>query len=270
MAYDKVLNDILERKQRAETGKYNCLPLPFTRFKSCFPGIERGKYLIISANQKIGKSKLADFLFVYEPVFFGISHPEFKFKTIYFSLEMSAIAKYYEFLSHLLFRLDNIVIAPTQLKSVENDHPVPQRIIDLLNSEKYQKYIKFYEEHVEYHTDSANPTGLRKVVRGYADTHGKYNYIPYKVINDVTGVEETRMRLNPDNPYTPNDPDEYVIVVTDNAANITTEKGMTQKESIEKWSKDLISFRDLLNYIPVLIQHQALYCTNNLMSYYIM
>ena len=65
------------------------------------------------------------------------------------------------------------------------------------------------------------------------------------------------MRLDPDKPYTADDEEEYTIIITDNAANISTEKGMSQKEAIEKWSKDCIIFRDQLNYIPVLIQHQA-------------
>ena len=204
-----------------------------------------------------GKSKLADFLFIYEPIFFAIENPQFHFKVLYFTLEMSASAKELEFYSYLLFKLDNLIISPVDLRSVDSTHPIKQEILDLLQSEKYQKYIKFYEEHVEYFADSSNPTGLRKVVRNYADTHGKYNYIEYEAVNEVTGEKEMRTRLDPDKPYIPDDEDEYVVIITDNAANISTEKGMSQKEAIEKWSKDCIKFRDQLNYIPVLIQHQA-------------
>lgn len=257
MGFSKVFQELKERKKRVEEGKYNCIPLPFPRFQKIFPGIERGRFLIVTANQKLGKSKLSDFLFIYEPIFFGIENPNFHFKVIYFTLEMSPEAKYLEFLSHLLFRLDNKVVSPVDLRSVDNKHPVPQEILDLLETERYQRYIKYYEEHIEYHSDSSNPTGLRKIVRSYADTHGHYNYIPYTTINDITREKEVRQRLDPDNSYTPDDPEEYVIIITDNAANISTEKGMSQKEAIEKWSKDCIVFRDQLKYIPVLIQHQS-------------
>ena len=256
MGFSKVFKDLIDRKQRAEEGKFNCIPLPFPRYQKLLPGVERGTYLIVTANQKIGKSKFTDYMFVYEPIFFAVDHPNFHFKVIYFTLEMSAQAKYLEFLSHLLYRLDNLIVSPADLRSVDNKYPIKQEILDLLQSEKYQKYIKFYEEHIEYFSDSSNPTGLRKVVRSYADTHGKYNHVPYEVVNEVTGEKETKMRLDPDNPYTPDDPEEYVIIITDNAANISTEKGMSQKEAIEKWSKDCIIFRDQLNYIPILIQHQ--------------
>lgn len=257
MGFTKVFKELVERKQRAESGKFNCIPFPFPRFRNILPGIERGKFLIITANQKIGKSKFCDFMFIYEPIFFAIDNPQFHFKVIYFTLEMSPTAKYQEFLSHLLYRLDGLVISPTDLKSVDSSHPVKQEILDLLQTDRYQKYIKFYEEHVEYYCESSNPTGLRKIVRAYADTHGTYNHVKFETINEVTGEKEIKQRLDPDNPYTPNDPEEYVVVITDNAANITTEKGMTQKEAIEKWSKDQIVFRDQLNYICVLIQHQS-------------
>lgn len=257
MGFSKVFQDLVDRKERAERGEYNCIPFPFPRFQKLFPGFERGTYVLITSNQKLGKSKLSDFLFVYEPIFFGFANPDFHFKVIYFTLEMSVESKYHEFLSHLLYRLNNIVVSPTDLKSVDNKHPLPQHILDLLQSDLYQQYIKFYEEHIEYYADNTNPTGLRKIVRNYADTHGKYNHINYEVINDITGEKEIKQRLDPDNPYTPNDESEYVIIVCDNAANITPEKGMTQKEAIEKWSKDCIVFRDQLKYIPVLIQHQT-------------
>lgn len=257
MGFSKVFQDLVERKERAEKGEYNCLPLPFPRFRKYFPGIERGKYLIITANQKVGKSKFADYIFIYEPIFFGIEHPEFHFHVIYFTLEMSPNAKYQEFLSFLLYRLDNKVVSPADLRSIDSEHPLPQEILDLLQTDIYQKYIKYYEEHVDYYGDIRNPTGMRKVVRAYANEHGHYNYVPYETIDDVTGKVVTRQRLDPDKPYTADDESEYVVVITDNAANITTESGMSQKEAIEKWSKDYIQFRDQLLYIPVLIQHQA-------------
>ena len=53
MGFTKVFKELVERKQRAESGKFNCIPFPFPRFRNLLPGIERGKYLIITANQKL-------------------------------------------------------------------------------------------------------------------------------------------------------------------------------------------------------------------------
>jgi hypothetical protein len=258
MGFSKVFKDLVERKERAESGKYNCIPFPFPRFRSLVPGIERGRYVCITASAKIGKSKFCDFMFVYEPLFFAIDNPQFRFKVIYFTLEVNAETKYLEFLSHLLYRLDNIVVSPVDLRSVNNEKPISQNVLDLLNTEEYQKYIKFYEEHIEYIDTIANPTGINKYCRDYAEKNGKFNHIPYKTTNEVTGEEETRMKLDPDNPYTPNDEEEYRIVIIDNAANLTTEKGLTMRETIDKMSKYCITLRNQLNYIMVLVQHQSL------------
>ena len=101
---EKLTNDINRlklRRQRAVEGKYNCIPFPFPRFKSLFPGVEQEKFIIITANQKVGKSKFTDYLLVYEPLFFSMQHPELKVKILYFTLEMSPSAKRDEFYCHL-------------------------------------------------------------------------------------------------------------------------------------------------------------------------
>ena len=205
-----------------------------------------------------GKSKLSDFLFVYELVFFVVDvNPDFKFKVLYFTLEMSPDSKYIEFLCHLLYRLDGLVVSTTDLMSTNNERPIPDYILDKINSERYQKYIKVFEESVEYLTVS-NPTGINKLCREYAEQHGKFNHVPYEVIDDITGQKQTRMKLDPDNPYTQDDEEEYRIVIVDNAANLSSENGMNKMETIDKLSKYFIILRNQLKYILVLIQHQAL------------
>lgn len=51
--FEEVVQDIKDRRQRAIDGKYNCLPLPFPRFRNIFPGLEQERYLLITANQKV-------------------------------------------------------------------------------------------------------------------------------------------------------------------------------------------------------------------------
>ena len=79
-----------------------------------------------------GKSKLADKLFIYDPLFFCMEHPEIKTKVLYFTLEMSASEKFLEFQSHLLFKLDGITISPTALKSTDSSKPMILEILEKL------------------------------------------------------------------------------------------------------------------------------------------
>lgn len=43
----------IERRQRLLDGKFNCIPLPFPRFRRVFPGLEQKKYIVVTASQKV-------------------------------------------------------------------------------------------------------------------------------------------------------------------------------------------------------------------------
>jgi len=53
--YNRVYNDLLERRERILSGKINCIPWGLPRFEDKLPGIEKGTYYLLSANSKIGK-----------------------------------------------------------------------------------------------------------------------------------------------------------------------------------------------------------------------
>ena len=95
--FEEVQAENLTRRERVVEGKFNCLPFPFERFSKIYPGFEQSKFVILTANQKVGKSKLADYLFIYEPLFNMLDKGGPKIKVIYFSLEMAAKEKYNEF-----------------------------------------------------------------------------------------------------------------------------------------------------------------------------
>jgi hypothetical protein len=73
----------------------------------------------------------------------------------------------------------------------------------------------------------------------------------------MTGQPIKKQVVDQVNPYTPDDPEEYRIVILDNASNVSPEQGMKKMETIEKIAKNAITLRDQLNYTFVLIQHQA-------------
>lgn len=255
--FSDVISYIKDRKQRAESGIYNCIPFPFKRFREWLPGTEMGKFIVVTANQKVCKTKFCDFVYVYETLFFLMEHPEIKVKIFYFPLEESAKKKFIEFQCHLLYRLDGIVISPTELTSTDKDKPVPDRIIELLESERYQKYIKKFEEIVEYVDDERNPTGINKKCRDFALANGHLNFKTIEVKDPVTGKMVEKSKIDPVNPYTPDDPELYKIVILDNAANLSLESGMNKMQTIEKMAKYAITLRNQLNYTFILVQHQA-------------
>lgn len=176
---------------------------------------------------------------------------------LYFTLEVSPEEKYNEFLCHLLFKLDNIIISTTELKSTDKDNPLDPKILDLIESDRYQYYIKAYEEMVIYVDDQKNPTGINKYCRDYALNHGHLNFKKETKKDKLTGELIEFDMIDPLNPYTPDDPEEIRIIVLDNASNLTNESGMKKMETIDKMSKYGIGLRNQLQYVFVLIQHQS-------------
>ena len=86
---EDILKKVKQKKQRRRDGKFNCLPFKFARAKKRFPGFERGKYYLFSANQKVGKSKLVDDLFLHYPDELRKSGKDIHTKVLYFSFEES-------------------------------------------------------------------------------------------------------------------------------------------------------------------------------------
>ena len=53
--YNRVYQNLIERRERILNGRINCIPWGLPRFENQLPGIEQGKYYLITANSKIGK-----------------------------------------------------------------------------------------------------------------------------------------------------------------------------------------------------------------------
>lgn len=194
-------------------------------------------------------------MIMYNPLFYMMEHPdEFNMKIIYFTLEMSKDEKFYDFLCHLLFKLDNIEIGTLDLKSTDKNKPLDEKILKLIMSEKYQKYINKFQEMVIFIDDIKNPTGINKFCREYALERGTIFRKNITTKDENTGEAVQREIVDH---FEWNDPDCYYMIVLDNFANLTTESGMNKIDNITKMSKYFITLRDQLQYHIVAVQHQA-------------
>lgn len=255
--FDRVFQDLVQRKERISQGLLNCIPSPFPRFREVFPGMEQGKYLLFSANSKIGKTQIADDMCLYEPLFYAIEHSDVKIHWFYFSWEMSAEQKYRQFLCHLLYRLSNgeTRIDTKQLRSIDAERVLPDEIIELLQDEKYQRYIRYFEENVTFVEDVRHPTGIKKFLEEYAERTGKIHHTS-KEFHDTKGnVTDVKQVFDY---YEPNDPELYNVVIFDHISLITLERGLDVRATIEMFSnKFLVQLRNRYNFTFVVIQQQA-------------
>lgn len=253
---DRIINTLKERRERILSGEVNCIPSSFTRFREDFVGVEQGKYYLISGQTKSAKTQITTNMFVYNPLFYAYNNPDkIHLKIFYFPLEESVESITLRFMSHILSKLskDNIRISPLDLKSTNETKPVPKEVLELLETEEYQKLLKFYEETVMFFEDRG-ATGIYKQIKSYAEKNGTIHRKKITITNKETGDSEIREVFDY---YEPFDPKEYVIIVVDHVSLLNTESGMDLRECINRLSEYMIMFRNRYNYTPVIVQQQG-------------
>jgi len=250
---ERIINHLEERRNKVLQGEINCIPLPFNRFKEEFPGIEQGKYYLITAATKGSKTQFTNYIFIYNTILYSFYHPNIiKPKIFYYNLEETKENITLRFMSFLLYLFDNIRISPTDLSSTDKDKPVDNKIIELLNSKKYTDIIDYYEEVVEFKT-GRNPTAVWKDVSSYANAHGVTHYKKSKYTDDFGVVRET----DAFDYYEPNNSNEYVFIIIDHVSLIEPELKLSLREAINKLSEYMVLLRNRYHYIPVVVQQQS-------------
>lgn len=252
---DRILDSLEEKRQRVINGGINCIPSPFKGFRRDFPGVEQGKFYLISGSSKSGKSQIASYLFLFVPVLYAYNNPDkARLQIFYFPLEETAEKITLRFMSYLLYTMSEhrIRVSPLDLQSINADKPVNREVLDILHSLEYQSILRFYEEHVHFMSDR-NPTGIWKTVNRYAEEAGTVHRKTVVIENKETGIKQEKEVFDY---YEPKDKDEYVEVIVDHASLVERERGLNLKECMDKLSEYLMIFRNKYNYTPVLLQQQ--------------
>lgn len=248
-----VIENLEKRRTNALKGGINCIPLPFVRFRTEVPGIEQGQYIVITANQKTGKTQIANYLFLFETIDYAFRHPlECSVHIIYFALEESVQKIIERYMSHLLWKLDGKRYAPTDLRSTSSDRILPGEIIELLKSDKYQERFRFFEQCVQFETEDTNPTGVLRVCEKYAKSVGEYK--SHKMQSRGNSFKEVEVFDS----YEAYDPNHYKIVIIDHIGLVDKEQGFKTKDAVDKMSEYFVKYlRNRYGFTCVAIQQQA-------------
>lgn len=243
----RVISTAKERRERILSGKVNCIPSPFKIFRYDFPGVELGTYYLVSGGAKSSKSKITNFLFLFNSILYAYNHPDLvRLKVFYALLEEKAENITGKFICYLLYTLSGgkIRIDIKTFKSVDESRVLPSDVLTLLDTLEYQSILRFFEEHVIYIPDR-NPTGIYHTLEKYANANGIIHR------KKIDGYDKEVFDY-----YEPNDPDEYVLCIVDHISLISCERGMDLRNSIKKLSEYLKIVRNKYNYIPVVVQQQ--------------
>lgn len=256
---NSTIASIKNRRQKILDGGINCIPSPFVRFRSEFPGIEQGQYITVTASTKGAKSQFSYYTMVFEPLLYAYNTGNVDLKYIIFPLEETPERITQRFMSYLLCKLSNfeIRVSPSELRSTTS--ALSEKVIEILESEAYQDILKYYEEHIIFSTEG-NPTGIYKFCKKYAEDNGTIEYTSYKIKSEFGGEQEVRAFKK----YIPNNPNEYVIVMIDTLNLIDTERGLTLKQSMDKMSEYMAKYlRNRYNMTLIVIQQQSVESENN-------
>ena len=178
---------------------------------------------------------------------------------LYFSLEESERKIILSEISKYLFSKYGLSISIKQLQSRGRYNTISPDILEKIK--EAEEFITNYLQHVKIISNIRNPTGIYKYVRDYALTVGTYYDKDNKPLSPQD-VEDVRRGLNDAykkvSYYKLHNPKHYVIVMTDHYGLFENESGLTQWQTISKWSSEYcLHIRDKFNFIPVGVQQQA-------------
>jgi len=252
--FKDAVNKIKANKQIRESGGIIAIPWNLPRLSKVLPGVRKGQFICTTAGTKESKTQLTDFLFMYQPIEWLLDnrHVDIDLKIKYFSLELSKEIKMVQAISYRLFTKYGILINPDNLLSVFNEYIVDNDIMNIIESDEFQEWFKFFEERVEFIDSIKHPTGIMINVQSYAEQNGTYEY---KYIDwETDGKHEKKKVIDK---YIPNKPNEIVEVIIDHAS-LLSEKGKSLYECIKSLSSEhCIKMRDLWGYSPILVQQQS-------------
>lgn len=241
---------VLDRIKKNKDSKVNCIPSKFNRYKEYFLGVIKSTMVLVSASSGVGKSRFTKWAYMFTPFEFVNSHPELniKLKVFYFSLEENKDKFIRSVISSELYKRFKLEISPRDLLSMNEDNlKVDDYVISCI--EECEEYIEELLKTVEVIDHIRNAYGIYKYVRAYAATVGKF-YLGGKEV-DITQKNQSW------DSYIPNDPDAYVVVITDPINILTPENGETLHQAMSNFtSKYGIQMRDKFGYTIVNVQQQ--------------
>lgn len=257
----RVIEELTENKRRRENGETIAIPWSLPRLSSILPGITQGRINLVSANSKVGKTQLNDFLFLYQPLEWMMKNLDsnISLKVFYFSLEISKEAKIRSAISYKLHKDYGIVISPERLRSLFGGYILDDKVLKIINSEDFQVWLNFIEEHVDFVDNIRHNYGIHNYIKTYAEQNGHYTKKVIDWQKDDGFGNTTVEKREVNDKYIPNNPNEYVIVIVDHLSLLQPSKEeKTLHTAMGAFtSRYMLEARDKWNYCIALVQQQA-------------
>lgn len=232
--------------KRGLEGKNKSLSMGLKKLNNYF-GLRKQIMYTVSGYSGSGKTSFIDDAFVLNPIeFIEANHSKANFHILYFSQERSKDYKIARWITRKAF-LDHEKIIPLETilgwKNIATKEE--QKLI-----ESYFPYANnLIDKHITIFEGATNPTGIYKAVSAFARNRGTWEGVCIRKKNGYELFKQV---------YTPNDPDELIMVIIDTIQLTKTEKReetkvyLNPKETMDKTLEYCRGFRDSLGYSPVI------------------
>lgn len=239
-------------------------------------GIQRRAIYTIGAESKAGKTTLVDFAFLLKPYEEMMVKSMSNIHWIYYSLEISRIEKEFKFAAYFMYedykiygfehngvkytmsprylagrlRDSNGNMVPVSPEHREKLFEIYQNRIIPLFGEYNENGIRVKKGVIDFIEENNNPTGIRNYLYHYAQENGELIFEEYTAKEN--GEPITKRRISG---YKPNNPDKYVVVITDHVRRLHRERGFSIKENVDKMSSYQVEMRNLFGFTFVNVVH---------------
>ena len=256
----KRIEELEAQRENREKGKYNLIPWydHFPRLSEYVPGLFKGEMVKILAGTGVGKTKFSKYVSLFLP-FELYKKYGIKFHTIYFALEESKD----EFIDSLIIMMLYIKFKISIDRITLNSYFKDVVSKDILNKvREVEKYVEEILQHVDSVDNIHNATGMYKYVRNYTEKVGKHHYKEVQFYDEEkkrTYIQEVYSN------YTPYDEDIFNLVVTDHVSLISPEAGLSQHQSMGRWSSDYCrkQITKNFNYTVINVQQVSMSSDDN-------
>lgn len=163
---EEIIQSLEESRNVILNGGVNCIPSRLTRFRSEFPGIRRKCYYGVTGGTKASKTQFTTFMFIITPVLYYIEHPDkIKPTIMYFPLEETKEDIMLRIYSYIIGYITGwkTLISPENLESIDERKPIPQEVLDIMDSDDFIKISNAFEECIIW-SEERNPTGKKDLV----------------------------------------------------------------------------------------------------------
>lgn len=251
---------VIERRNRAIIGQPNCIPFGISQLRPFFPGIDKCQYIGITGTAKSGKTSFMSNLMLYDPLeqLFQ-NNGLYDLQYLYISLEEPYEKILARYVSYLFYRIYNKRIDYNLLMSNDSERLMSDEQVKLFLSDDIQKRLQFFINHVTFVFFTTRIDQIIFKILQFANKCGKVTFT--EISND--GVVEKLPTA-----FTPNNPNQYRVVILDNLTNVDTSKSHPTKFSaIEKLSSKIVGFKDLFNFTFVALIQQNPKETGSMAAY---